>query len=284
MRFRQLINDYINNGAQVVLTESSKKSYTRRLPPIVKYFKKHFGGATHEQLTVDNIRAFQRWRDDQIGNTSKEKEYRIFCLMIKRALVNKLIAEDFSTQIYKYRASQTNKSKTIIPPEKLQETFAKAKRYIKGKKYIAFYLGHVLMLRPAELVNLKMEDINFEDMTIRVRGTKTNESDDTLPLPEEAADLLRPYVYGRGDLFRYGYGWLVNVYKYLSDWCGLFDGNITPQKARKNMCSYLLYKGYDIKTVQTLGRWKSPNVLLSVYAQASEKQMKKAVNALKIDI
>jgi integrase len=280
MNFKELINDYIENGATKVLSEMSKKSYLSRLPIIERYFINQFGKADHTTLTVSNIRNFQRWRDPQVGSVQKEKEARIFSIMIARGVKNFLISQDFSDQIYKYKVAQTKKSRTIIDPDKLEQILDAAQKYLTPIKYLAFYLSHVLMLRPAELLSLTLEDIDFDNKLIRVQGTKNEDADAMLPLSDKAIKLLLNGVDKKGKIFPYSYAWLLKIYQYLEDYVGLIGKDITPHKARKNMATFYVAKGIDIKTVQTLGRWKNPKVLLEIYAQSTPKQMTNAVNLI----
>ena len=280
MDFNELVCDYINNGTTKVLTERSKHSYLSRLPMIKRYFESHFGKADHTTLTVSNIRAYQRWRDTQIGNVQKEKEARIFKIMITRGVKNYLISKDFSDQLYKYKATQTKKSKTVIDPSRLQSIFDRAQEVLSPKKFLAFYLSHALMLRPSELLSIETENIDLKNKMIRIKGTKNDTADDAIPLSDKAVSLIEPLIQEKGKLFNYSYAWLHAIYMWLNDYCGIIDKDITPHKARKNMATYLINKGVDVKSVQTLGRWSSPKVLLDIYAQSSPETLRKAVNLL----
>ena len=48
--------------------------------------------------------------------------------------------------------------------------------------------------RPAEVLALDIADVNFERETVRIRGTKTEGSDRTVPLWPQLARILRPYI------------------------------------------------------------------------------------------
>jgi len=277
MDFKELITDYIENGASKVLTEASKKSYLSRLPVIEKFFIKQFGAADHTVLNTSNVRAFQRWRDTSVGNVQKEKETRCFKLMIKRGVAHSLIFKDFSDEIYKYKPAQTKKSKTVVSPEKLEQVLDKAQEYLTPIKYLAFYLSHVLLLRPSELLRIETSDVDIENKEIRIKGTKNETADAVLPLSDRSIELLLPFLETEAKIFPYTYAWLHSIYMRLSDFCGLIDKDITPQKARKNFATYLIAKGVDIKTVQTLGRWSTAKVLLEVYSQPSAKNLREAV-------
>jgi len=52
--------------------------------------------------------------------------------------------------------------------------------------------------RPAEVAALEVPDVNFDRETVRIRGTKTEGSDRTIPLWPQLARILRPYVRGLG--------------------------------------------------------------------------------------
>lgn len=281
MKLTKLIQDYIDNGANTILKEASIKTLYSKLSPINKYFIEKFGKATHKELTVENIREYQRWRDPQVGNVQKEKEARVLKILIKRAVANGLIRKDFSDQIYKYKPTQTQKSKTIIEPERLVEAINEVEQKVDKVKFAAFYLGHSLMLRPAELLNLRYENIIWNLKKIRVEGTKTETSDDTLPLSDKAVEVIKGIKEkDEGRVFDFSYSHLIDIYQEIHQKCEKVPEDITPHKARKNMASFLMYKGVNIKTIQELGRWKNPNVLLKIYAKSSNGQMLKAVNEI----
>ena len=284
MKFKELIELHINKYSQHMITESTKKFYYSNIVTISKYFDITFdGGATVESLTSENIRSYQRWRDDQLSKTTKEKEMRMFKIMLKVADKEGLIEKDCSDEIYKYKSEPSIKSQTYIDPERLMEVFQKAKKYLTPEKFAAFYIGHALMTRPAELLNLEKKDFDLQEKKVYIRGTKNTSSNSILPISVELIDLIAPLLAKKGDddrLFPYSYMWLVKIYQYLSEFCDVFDKSITPHKARKNMVMYHLHKGTNIKVLEKLGRWSNSKVLLDIYAKATPGQLKQAAAIL----
>jgi tyrosine recombinase XerC len=115
-------------------------------------------------------------------------------------------------------------------------------------------------IRVGELVNLKLDDINFVDEVIKVRGKGKKER--IVPIGKPALNCLIEYIEKRPNkkekfLFLNKYGKkltersverLVKKYSKISG----INKNVTPHTIRHTFATHLLDRGADLRTVQEL--------------------------------
>ncbi|HOK56210.1 MAG TPA: tyrosine recombinase XerC [bacterium] len=115
-------------------------------------------------------------------------------------------------------------------------------------------------IRVGELVNLKLEDINFVDEVIKVKGKGKKER--IVPIGKPALNSLIEYIEKRPNkkekfLFLNKYGKkltertierLVKKYSLISG----INKNVTPHTIRHTFATHLLDRGADLRTVQEL--------------------------------
>lgn len=284
MKITEIMDKYINTYSKTVLSEGTVRDYVYRAKFLESAFDKLFGTVSHEVLTLDNMREFQRKRKAERTANQLAKDVAIIKILVKTAFRMKL-CDDFTSDLYKIKYEESVKANKIINPQDLEEFLAMAEKNLKPVEYLAVYLGHATMTRPRELLAIRVEDIDFKSRSVVIRGTKTGASSSEMPLSEDSLALIRKFMVDNnvttGLLFGgKGYWWLYRVYKRMSDWFGMCDAGITPHKARKNMVMKMLDSGVNIKVIQKFGRWKSNTVMLKHYASATEKQLRDAGDVL----
>ena len=139
-------------------------------------------------------------------------------------------------------------------------------------------------LRFFEARKVRIEDIKDGILTIRQDKTK---KDAMIPISHKLQALLDDAIGGRerGSLFVGEIGTHhATADKYLKRAvraAGLQDkGRAFMHRLRHSYASNLLRGGVNIKSVQTLGRWSSPNILLKHYAGVIPSDLTDAVNLL----
>lgn len=119
-------------------------------------------------------------------------------------------------------------------------------------------------VRRSELVNLKVEDINFKQGWIKVLGKGGKER--IIPLNPTALKLLKEltknqqsqWVFPGRTLDKHlSTRQLNNIIKKIAEAAGV--NNITPHKFRHSFCSILFENGADIKTIQDMAGHASVN-------------------------
>lgn len=156
---------------------------------------------------------------------------------------------------------------------------------VNDKYYRAFYgLQCYAGLRYNEARKVMIENVNGYQLTIRQDKKK---NDAVLPISNKLKALLDDAIGDRtsGSIFA-GH---INNHDYrvaqpLKDAVIRArlegKGRVFMHRLRHSFASNLLRGGVDIKAVQTLGRWSSPNILLKHYAGVIPDDLKDAVNKL----
>lgn len=81
------------------------------------------------------------------------------------------------------------KRRPKLTTEDLQKIILHAHPHLAWALQVEWYLG--TRPGPSELFGVRWSDVNFDNMTIHVRGTKTEESDRYVPVPDEFIARLR---------------------------------------------------------------------------------------------
>ncbi len=122
-------------------------------------------------------------------------------------------------------------------------------------------------MRVTELVSLNVDDVDFEEGTVRVKGKKRGVKERFIPLTAEALDALRVYIkQGRRQLLhnqkepalflnhrgkrltRQG-SWLI-IKRYVEE-VGI-EGNVTPHTLRHSFAAHKLSTGKSLQDIQKL--------------------------------
>jgi len=122
-------------------------------------------------------------------------------------------------------------------------------------------------MRVTELVSLNVDDVDFEDGTVRVKGKKRGVKERFIPLTAEALDALKVYItQGRKQLLhnqketalflnhrgkrltRQG-SWLI-IKRYVEE-VGI-EGNVTPHTLRHSFAAHKLSTGKSLQDIQKL--------------------------------
>jgi len=138
-------------------------------------------------------------------------------------------------------------------------------------------------LRVSELVNLKVEDINFNDNTGWVRKGKGSK-DRFFALSKNLAGELKEYLNGREHIYVFSKDKALttrNIQKIIHFTKKRADINkkVTPHTLRHSFATHLLEQGTDIRTIQVMLGHSSLNTT-SLYTHISGEQIRKVVNPL----
>lgn len=138
-------------------------------------------------------------------------------------------------------------------------------------------------VRVSELVNLKVDDLNFSDNTGWVRKGKGSK-DRLFKVSENLANELKAYLEGRGHKYAFSKEAplttrnIQKIIKLTARRAGL-NKKITPHTLRHSFATHLLEQGTDIRMIQSLLGHSSLNTT-QVYTHISSEQIKKVANPL----
>ena len=133
-----------------------------------------------------------------------------------------------------------------------------------------------------EILNIKVNDIDFSNSNINLPHTKTGDNH-KLRMSENLKSEMRKYLKGHKHeyLFCKGDGTPYNDIR-KSFKSALKDAGIEDFRfhdLRHTYASQLTMMGVDSRTIQELGRWKTPSMLMR-YSHLSPEHMQSAVNTL----
>jgi len=138
-------------------------------------------------------------------------------------------------------------------------------------------------LRVSELVNLKVEDINFQDRSGWVRRGK-GAKDRIFVLPENLTRELQQFLQGKENKFIFSKSAPLttrNIQKIIKGTkirAGI-SKKVTPHTMRHSFATHLLEQGTDIRLIQTMLGHSNLNTT-QVYTHVSSEQIRKVVNPL----
>ena len=138
-------------------------------------------------------------------------------------------------------------------------------------------------LRVSELVNLKKQDINFQEKTGWVRKGKGSK-DRTFLLSETLCNELLEYLKDREQEYLFSKGKplttrnIQKIIKKSAVKAGI-NKKVTPHTMRHSFATHLLEQGTDIRLIQTLLGHANLNTT-QIYTHVSQEQLKKIKNPL----
>jgi integrase/recombinase XerD len=140
-------------------------------------------------------------------------------------------------------------------------------------------------LRVSELVNLKVEDVNFNDRSGWVRRGK-GAKDRLFILPENLTKELQEYLGGKTHKFIFSKEEplttrnIQKIIKGTKSRAGI-SKRVTPHTLRHSFATHLLEQGTDIRLIQTMLGHSSLSTT-QVYTHISSEQIRKVVNPLDV--
>jgi len=143
----------------------------------------------------------------------------------------------------------------------------------KLKNIILFYLNTGTRLN--EALSLKLEDIDFENKTVHIKGTKTTKSNRTIPVNENVLNLIEqkeiPFDYQD----RY-------IQKNFKDICNeLKFENITIHSLRHTFVTRCIEKGIKLTTIQKWVGHSSIKITSDIYGEIQTEFEREELDKLK---
>jgi integrase/recombinase XerD len=138
-------------------------------------------------------------------------------------------------------------------------------------------------LRVSELVNLKVQDINFTEKTGWVRRGKGSK-DRLFAISESLSKELEEYLQGRSHVFVFSKEEPLTTRNIQKIICGMrkragLNKKVTPHTLRHSFATHLLEQGTDIRIIQAMLGHASLSTT-QVYTHISSDQIKKVRNPL----
>lgn len=200
----------------------------------------------------------------------------------------------------------TQKIKRRAFSEEEKELFLAFAKEYNFKFYVIFSLYFSTGARRSELLALQWQDIDISNKAICIRrsigrgtingkfteqvgNTKTVGSIRDIPISPDMLQMIlslrkanskdTDYVFTNTHIIKYQHMSINSIqraFRIIADRASL-DKCLSIHCIRHYVASKLITSGVDLSTVQAIGGWKSPSVLLSVYAHSNESAKRKAL-------
>ncbi len=281
----------------------SAKSYESYKENLDNYIIPHLGDIYLKDLRPEMVQStFNKMK--HLSNRTIQYTRTIFNMAMKRAKINKLIAENPCEYVELPKGKP--KKEVIILSEEQQAKFIKA---IDGHQYqVAFLILISVGLRVGEMLALTWNDVDFKENTIDINKTlsrtkgelfnppKTELSKRLLPVLDPIMDILKSHKaqqniiklqagkdYNPYNLvFTNLYGYPVDFHSFARSLKRVLIDNslpeISPHKLRHTFATRGLESGMDMKELQILLGHSTMKLTADTYTHVLDKQKKKAIN------
>lgn len=206
---------------------------------------------------------------------SKSKNTIMLAAAALKFFYNEILKKDFS-QIK--MPKKDNSLPEVLTKEEIKKLINVADT-IKSRLIIS--LLYSTGLRVSEIVNLKVEDINYEDNTGWVRRGK-GAKDRMFVVSDSVLKELKEYLKGRGNTYVFSKDKPLttrNIQKIIKNArikAGI-NKKVTPHTLRHSFATHLLEQGTDIRIIQTMLGHSSLSTT-QIYTHVSSEQLKKIKN------
>ncbi len=243
------------------------RNYTFFVNKLVNYSNKKT-----EELNEDDVKKY-------IGSLIETKSKNT--AMLAFAAIKFFFAEILKKEIKNIKIPKKDKNlPEVLTKEEVKKLIDAAET--KKSKLIVSLL-YSSGLRVSELVNLKPEDINFEDKIGKVRKGKGSK-DRIFILSEKIANEIKEYLKKRNNAYVFSESKplttrnIQKIVKNLSKKAGI-NRKVSPHTLRHSFATHLLENGTDIRKIQVLLGHANLNTT-QIYSHVSSAELKKIENPL----
>lgn len=266
-------DEEIRSFIKVMTLQGAGKRTIENYSSQIKKIKEYYEGRPMVDISDEEIRDYLFFLREELSYSYSAQN--IVVSAVKRFFLS-LTEREFNS----YQLPRPKKSKTlpkVLTREEVQ-TLLKQPMYIKHKCLL--YMLYSTGIRCGELVNIKVEDINFKDNLIIVKKGKGSK-DRVVTLSEKMKKLLLNYLQKvhptvflfegqRG--FRYSTASVQRVVKKAVERAGI-DKRVTPHMLRHSYATHLHDSGVDIRHIQKLLGHSSTKTT-EIYTYVSKRDIK----------
>ncbi len=270
------IRQFVEWMIQKRYSENTVKTYTGCMVVFFRYYSK-------KPLQEISIKDIERFNFDFIikhGYSSKTQNQYISAI---KTFYIKMKSINYELEHIE-RPIEGQKLPKVIPIEDVQTMLAGIPN-IKHKT--ALTMIYALGLRRGELLNLKLEDIDFKRNTVKILNAK-GKKDRDLPLPKKMKELLEIYyrqvqpkewlIEGQIPGMSYSASSLSSIFhKYLGR--VIKNNNFTLHSLRHSYATHLLDMGVDLRIIQELLGHKSSRTT-EIYTHVTMRSLKNVKNPI----
>ena len=269
-------------------------------------FCKYFGDIKIDRISYDAWQEVFSSRQEKKGYARSYliDDYRRFKAMYSYFVSKGVISSNpLDTPL---KLKQTIKAKRRAFTEEEKELFLSSAKEYNQEWYIIFSLYFATGARRGEIIALRWEDIDTRNKLIHIRrnvgrgtidgkftelvgNTKTIGSVRDIPISDNMVQSIlslhnskcspSDYVFKPVHHMKYDHlslNGIQRAFRIIAKRANL-DKCLSIHCIRHYVASKLITSGVDLSTIQEIGGWKSPSVLLSTYAHSNEEAKRKAL-------
>lgn len=267
---------------------------------------KHLGNIKIDRITHDSWQSLFSSRQEKyhLSRTYIIDDVRRFRAMYNYYIALGIVKDNPLDKPIKLHNTQKIKRRAFTEEEK--EIFLVTAKEYSFKFYVIFSLYFSTGARRSELLALQWQDVDTFNKCIRIRrsigrgtvngkftelvgNTKTIGSVRDIPISPDMLQMIlslrkadskdTDYVFTNTHIIKYQHMSLNSIqraFRIIADRASL-DKCLSIHCIRHYVASKLITSGVDLATVQSIGGWRSPSVLLSTYAHSNESAKRKAL-------
>lgn len=250
--------------------------------------QKTFDGMTLDKITRKKVEEFATTRSATVRASSVNREIDLLKSMLRKAAELGHIDASPIVRMKRLR---------VVPPKRRLLQPAEERRLLAAADPVEralLILGRDTLVRMGDLLDLKRSDRRGPWLYIGDPKDPTQGEAYEVPLSIRAQRALAqvpkdgPYYFERYRAAVKQRDWRSSVRQMLQRLCaaadvpfGKAEAGITFHWAtRRTGATRLIRDGVDVKTVQQIGHWKRPDVVLDIYAESDKKTLLKAVGGV----
>ena len=195
-RLEQELIDWVTYLREIRgLSESTIRHYRDHIGELLGFLDFNHHPAAIRALSIQQIEAFLRAASKRNNRHSLQMVVGALRLFLRRAHSQGFLSEPLHEQIDTPRIYQLERLPRALPWGQVSALLRSIDRSRPDgiRDFTMLYLAARLGLRSKEVVNLKLEDINWRGRTLQVAQTKTKHSL-ILPLADDLGDILCRYL------------------------------------------------------------------------------------------
>jgi integrase len=265
-------------------SKTNKKSYTRDITSI-KFLDEYFGKKSLQQINTWQIEQYKSSRKKQFtrygkppSNATVNRELACLKTMFKKAIEWELTSNNPAKDVKLFRENNVNLR--ILSNGEFLKLYESSSELLKSFLMIAINTG----MRPIEILNLKWEDVNFNQGYVLISSSKNNESRN-IPMNDSLKKTLerlnresnKEYIFSHKDgepIKSVKKGFWSALRRSGINHCRIYD-------LRHTFASNLVMEGVDIVTVQELLGHKDIT-MTKRYSHPTPQHKKQAVSKLTV--
>ena len=265
--------DFAKEYLQWAKTNKKPSTFNRDLS-LMRQLNKEFDAKNIQEITTWQIEKFKARRKEEVRPASVNREIALIKHMYSKAIEWGKVKESPAKKV-KLLKGEVKRVRFLVPDE-LQRLLSNCADHLKPIVIVAVHTG----MRKGELLNLKWDQINFEQGIISILDTKNHERRD-IPMNDTVKSILKemekkgPYIFSNedGQTFRD----VRRSFETALRRSGIEDFRF--HDLRHTFASNLVMEGVDIMTVKELMGHKDLTMTLR-YAHLAPNYKTKAVNIL----